>query len=52
MNAKLEAKALLKSKPSMTLQELTAYAANLDPKAEEEFWAGVREINPTLYPGW
>lgn len=52
MTARLTAKALLADNPNLTLDELTAYAADLDPKAEDEFWAQVREINPTLCPDW
>lgn len=52
MNATLTAKALLADKPGLTLDELTAHAAGLGPKAEDLFWIGVREERPTLCPEW
>lgn len=52
MNATLTAKALLADNPNLSLDELTAYAAGLDPKAEDLFWAAVREERPTLCSEW
>ncbi|MEV6035998.1 hypothetical protein AB0L65_32925 [Nonomuraea sp. NPDC052116] len=52
MNATLTAKALLADNPNLTVEELAAHAAGLDTKSEDEFWAAVREVNPTLCPDW
>ncbi|MFD9950829.1 hypothetical protein ACFWYW_58955 [Nonomuraea sp. NPDC059023] len=52
MNASLTAKSLLADNPAATIAELTEAAAGLDPKAEDLFWAAVREVNPTLCPDW
>lgn len=52
MNATLTAKALLADNPNLTLQELTTFAADLDPKSEDLFWAAVRKERPALCPEW
>lgn len=52
MNPAATAAALLADNPNLTVEELTAFASDMDPKAEDEFWAAVREINPTLCPDW
>jgi hypothetical protein len=38
--------------PGSSLQDLTDFASFMDAKGEDEFFAEVRRINPTLCPDW
>src|SRR5690606_41372875 len=42
----------LTATPGFTLQGLIDFAAFMDCKAEDEFWAEVRRLHPTLCPDW
>src|SRR5690606_40180494 len=42
----------LTATPGFTLQGLIDFASFMDCKAEDEFWAEVRRLHPTLFPHW
>lgn len=42
----------LTATPGFTLQGLIDFASFMDCKAEDEFWAEVRRLHPTLCPDW
>jgi hypothetical protein len=43
---------ILTATPGFTLQGLIDFASFMDCKAEDEFWAEVRRLHPTLCPDW
>ncbi|MER7361882.1 hypothetical protein [Nonomuraea wenchangensis] len=52
MNPTATAKALLADRPDLSLRELTDFAADMSPRDEDRFWAGVRQVNPFLCSEW